>query len=94
MRLIKMDGLEYWVNDKGQLHGEYKAWHNGRLRRHCFFVNDRWHGEDKKWNNTGELFDHSYWSNDKIVRDLIQDPVGEEDKIKLTLEHGGQWICN
>jgi len=37
MRLIKEHNCEYWVNDKLQLHGEYKAWfNNGKLRTHCF----------------------------------------------------------
>ena len=71
MHLIKNGYYEYWINDKNQMHGEYKEW----------------------WDN-GELSCHEYWSHGEVVRDLLKEPVTEEDKFMLTLEHGGKWLCD
>ena len=96
MRLVKENNHEYWVNYKGQRHGEFKRWwdNNGELREQCFWVNDKLHGECKWWFSNGELIDHEYWCHGKRVRDLIIEPVTEEDKFMLTLEHGGKWLCD
>ena len=119
MRLIKDEFYEYWVNDKGQLHGEYKRWHdngkllahrfyendklhgeaklwynNGQLSTHCFYDSDNLHGEYKWWNDNGKLISNKYCSHGDSVRDLIKERVTDEDKIKLTLEHGGKWVCD
>ena len=118
MKLVKQDDLEYWVNDKGQKHGEYKSWHsegqlrehsfyvndvlhgeaklwheNGQLISHCFYVNGRLHGEFKRWwYENGQLGVHCFWVNDEEVRDLIKEPVTDEDKFLMSLESGGKWI--
>ena len=93
MQLVKKDGYEYWINDKGQWHGEYKRWHdNGKLLVHRFYFNDKFHGEYKLWDNNGELRSHYYYSHGELIHDLIKERVTEEDKFKLTLEHGGQWM--
>ena len=95
MRLVKKDLEEYWIDDDGELHGEYKRWHkNGQLWIHCFCVNDELHGEYKWWNDNGEIRCHEYMSHGEVVRDLLKEPVTEEDKFMLTLEHGGQWLCD
>jgi len=94
MRLVKKEYEEYWINDKGQCYGEYKSWwHDGRLREHFFYVNDEIHGERKWWYKSGQLVEHFFYANDEIVRDLLKEPVDEEDKFLLTLEHGGRWLC-
>ena len=95
MQLVKEGNREFWVNDKGLRHGEYKDWwDNGQLFEHCFYVNDEIHGEYKRWYITGELRHHKYFSHGIEIRDFIKVPVEEEDKFMLSLEHGGQWICN
>ena len=142
MKLVKEKDCEYWVNDKGQKHGEYKWWYNdgqlgvhcffvngeehgecklwhenGQLEEHCFYVNGRLHGEYKSWYDNGQLREHCFyvngrlhgefkrwWSGDgqlsehcflvnrDIVRDLIEEPVTDEDKFLMSLESGGKWI--
>ena len=95
MILIKNEYQEYWLNDKKQQHGEYKLWWpNGKLSTHCFYFNGKINGEYKLWGKDGELIDHEYWCHGKRVRDLIIEPVTEEDKFLLTLEYGGQWLCD
>ena len=97
MRLIKTERSEYWVNDKNQRHGEYKGWWDdghGKLSTHCFYFNGKEHGECKWWYDNGKLVSHDYYHRGKKVRDLLKEPVTEEDKFMLTLEHGGKWLCN
>ena len=94
MKLVKDRYREFWVNNKDEWHGEYKAWwFNGQLKEQCFWVNNKMHGEGKWWESDGELKCHEYWSHGKIVRDLLEEPVTEEDKFMLLLQHGGQWLC-
>ena len=117
MKLVKEKDCEYWVNDKGQKHGEYKSWHsegqlrehsfyvndqrhgefkiwheNGQLGKHCFYVNGENHGEYKWWLSDGQLGGHSFFVNGKEVRDLIKEPVTDEDKFLLALETGAKWL--
>ena len=118
MQLVKEDTREYWVNDRGEWHGEYKRWdengqlsvhcffvngryhgeaklwwyENGQLRRHCFFVNDEFHGEYKSWRDNGQLSVHCFYVNGDIVRDLIEEPVTDEDKFLMSLETGAKWL--
>ncbi len=95
MKLVKTDSREYWINDKDQHHGEFKSWwDNGQLREHFFCVNDEMHGERKWWYKSGKLISHEYWSNGKLVLDFKEEPATDEDKFLLTLECGGQWLCD
>ena len=96
MRLVKNEFEEYWVNDKNQYHGDYKSWHiNDQLDCHCFHFNDKIHGEFKVWDENGNLYYHEYWSHGEVVRNLIKEPVtDDEEKFMLTLEHGGRWLCD
>ena len=93
MRLVKEKDCECWGNDKGQKHGEYKSWRdNGQLRVHCFFVNGRFHGEFKWWYENDQIREHRFYVNGDFVRDLIEEPVTDEDKFLLALETGAKWI--
>ena len=93
MQLVKKNNREYWVNDNGLRHGEYKWWHeNGQIREHCFYVNHVIHGEYKWWWDDGTLMYHGYWDNGELVSDLIEEPVTDEDKFLLALEFGGKWL--
>ena len=95
MRLVKNEFEEYWVNNQGVWYGEYKSWHiNGQIEEQCFYFNDELHGEYKWWNDNGEIRCHEYMSHGEVVRDLKEDPVDDEDKFLLTLEYGGQWLCD
>ena len=81
----------FYVN--GKRHGEYKSWWgNGQLSVHCFYVNGEWHGEYKWWYRGGQLEEHYFYVNDEVVRDLIKEPVSDEDKFLITLETGAKWI--
>jgi antitoxin component YwqK of YwqJK toxin-antitoxin module len=55
-------------------------------------VNGYLHGESKDWHENGQLREHSLYVNGNNVRDLIKEPVTEEDKFLMTLECGGKWI--
>ena len=93
MKLVKKNNCEYWLNDNGQRHGECKLWYdNGQLRVHCFFVNGRFHGEFKWWYENDQIREHRFYVNGDFVRDLIEEPVTDEDKFLMTLESGGKWI--
>ena len=93
MKLLKKNNCEYWLNDKGQYHGEYKWWYeNGQLSEHCFCVNDLLHGEFKWWDRNGQLDDHRFYVNGEEVRDLIKEPVTDEDKFLMALEFGAKWF--
>ena len=95
MKLVKEKDCEYWVNDRGEWHGEYKWWdENGQLREHSFYVNDVLHGEYKSWWENGQIQKHCFWVNGEEVRDLIEEPVTDEDKFLMTLETGAKWLCN
>ena len=66
MKLVKKNNCEYWVNDKGQYHGEYKEWDSdSQLEEHCFFVNGELHGDYKWWRKDGTLEEHSFYVNGK-----------------------------
>ena len=118
MRLVKEGNLEYWLNDNGQYHGEFKWWYiDGQLYEHCFYVNDKLHGEFEKWYENGQIYahcfyvngqkhgehklwwgdgqlsSHGFYVNGDVVRDLLDNPVTDEDKFLMTLETGGKWIC-
>ena len=83
----------FYVN--GKRHGEAKWLHdNGQLSSHRFYVNGELHGECKSWYENGQLRRHRFYVNGDFVRDLIEEPVTDEDKFLMTLETGAKWLCN
>ena len=84
MKEIKTNTQHYYENDKGQLHGEYKSYHdNGQLWGHCHFKNGKQHGEYKRHYATGQLRIHTYEVNSKEVHDFIKD--GDSPEIRMFL---------
>ena len=93
MRLVKENKCEYWVNDKNQLHGEYKLWWpNGQLKEQCFWVNDTPHGEGKGWNRDGSVSFHYIWANGKLVSSQTGKIIPDEERFLLALTWGVKLI--
>jgi hypothetical protein len=91
---IKRDRYHYFVDDKDRFQGEYKEWYaNGQLRFHCFCVDDELHGERKRWDKDGTLISHNFYVGGEVYRDLLENPVTDEDKFLITSETGGKWLC-
>jgi hypothetical protein len=90
----KTDRHHYFLDDEGRYQGEYKHWHNnGQLWENCFCVDNELHGECKIWNGYGTLISHYFYVNGEVYRDLLIEPVDDEDKFLITLETGGKWLC-
>lgn len=54
---------EYFVNEQGNKHGEYKMYYtNGKLYKKCRYVNGILHGNYKTW-----YYDGTPWSTGKLV---------------------------
>jgi antitoxin component YwqK of YwqJK toxin-antitoxin module len=90
----KNDRHHYFKDDIGRYQGEYKSWYtNGNICRHCFYVDGLWHGECKSLNTDGTLISHCFYVDDELYRDILENPVTDEDKFMITLETGGGWLC-
>jgi antitoxin component YwqK of YwqJK toxin-antitoxin module len=90
----KNDRHHYFEDDEGRRQGEYKSWHkNGNICRHSFYVDDKLHGEYKYWSDDGTIWFHDFYVDGKFYRDLLENPVYDEDKFLITLETGGKWLC-
>jgi hypothetical protein len=91
---IKSYISHYFLDAKGRYQGEYKSWYNnGQLWENCFYVDYKLHGECKWWDKDGTLRYHAFLVNGKLYRDLLKEPVTDEDKFMITLETGGKWLC-
>lgn len=54
----------YFVDEKGQLQGEYKSWHkNGQLCTYCFYVNGELHGAYRVYWDNGQTHIHCFYVN-------------------------------
>jgi hypothetical protein len=95
LKEYKSDSHHYFEDAKGRRQGEAKSWYtNGQLRFHCFFVDDVCHGEAKWWYEDGTLRYHDFYVNGEVYRDLLENPVeNDEEKFLMTLETGGKWLC-
>lgn len=61
---IKNDTCHYFLDEKGLKQGEFKEWHNnGILRKHCFYVNDNFHGNYIDWYRNGQVWEHMCFVN-------------------------------
>jgi antitoxin component YwqK of YwqJK toxin-antitoxin module len=90
----KSDWYHYFEDDEGRYQGECKRWdENGQLYIHCFWVNGKLHGERKRCFSNGTLMYHDFYVDDEVYRDLLEEPVTDEEKFMITLETGGEWLC-
>jgi antitoxin component YwqK of YwqJK toxin-antitoxin module len=94
LREYKNDMFHYFYDEDDRWQGECKRWYsNGQLCVHSFYVDGMNHGESKTWNVDGQLYDHCFYVNGEVYRDLLKDPVDDEEKFMITLETGGGWLC-
>ena len=94
LKEIKTDRWHFFEDAQGRFQGEYKSWHgNGKLYKHCFYVNGKRHGEFKLWYENGTLGYHEFWVHGGLYRDLLVNPVDNKDKFLITIETGGKWLC-
>lgn len=64
---------EYYVNDKGEKHGEYKHYHtNGKLYIHCFYKHGECHGEYKQYYDDGKLHTHCFYKDGELSTEAIK----------------------
>ena len=89
----KDDTRHYFIDAQGRYQGEAKWWDNGNMWGHCFFVDDAYHGERKRWHEDGTLLYHDFWVHGGLYRDLLLSPVDNKDKFLIALETGGKWLC-
>jgi hypothetical protein len=92
---FKSDEYHYFKDAQARRQGEYKdLYDNDQLRIHCFYVDDKRHGESKTWNVYGTLLYHYLFVHGEVYRDLIKEPVtDDQEKFMITLETGGGWLC-
>ena len=58
----------YWRNEKRNMEGEYKSWHeSGQLAIHCFFKNGMSQGEYKLYYRNEPSVLHCFYNNNKLV---------------------------
>ena len=88
----KDDTRHYFIDAQGRYQGEAKWWDNGNMWGHCFYIDDKCHGERKIWDPDGTLRSHEFYVNGELYRDIIENPVDEKDKFIISLETGGKWI--
>jgi antitoxin component YwqK of YwqJK toxin-antitoxin module len=90
----KTDLYHYFKDAKGRIQGEYKFWwSNGQLWEHCFYVDGDLHGEYKEGYHDGTISANEFYVNGEVYRDLLENPVDDQEKFLITLETGGAWIC-
>jgi antitoxin component YwqK of YwqJK toxin-antitoxin module len=94
LKETKTDSVHYFVDDRGRYQGEFKRWYaNGQLCVHCFCVDDKFHGEYKAWYEDGTISANEFYVNGDLYRDLLKNPVDDQEKFMITLETGGGWLC-
>ena len=90
----KNDFHHYFIDAQCRYQGEAKWWDNGQIREHFFYVDGKRHGECKVWDEDGTLRRHEFWDNDELYRNLLENPVyDDQEKFMITLETGGKWLC-
>jgi antitoxin component YwqK of YwqJK toxin-antitoxin module len=60
--------------------------------RKCLYVNGNRHGEYITYKENGSVVWHLLYVNGKMLIDLKESPVNDEEKMLLTLEHGVEWL--
>jgi hypothetical protein len=94
LKEYKTDRVHFFKDDIGRYQGECKSWYdNGQLREHCFWLNGRRQGEYNWWYEDGTFLSHVFYVDGEVYRDLLANPVTEEDKFIIALETGGGWLC-
>jgi hypothetical protein len=82
--------IYYASRDKGPFdlrQDEYIEFHkNGNLRYHYMFLNDRPHGECKKFNENGELIFHKFFKNGTNVTERVAPYVDDIVMFKLVVD--------
>jgi antitoxin component YwqK of YwqJK toxin-antitoxin module len=67
LKEIKTNTQHYFVDENGDLQGEYKSYYdNDQLWEHAFFQNGKHHGEYKRYHDNGQLWVHSFYLNGKL----------------------------
>jgi len=95
MKEIKTNTHHYYINDKGQLHGEHKSYYsNGQLWIHCHYNNGKWHGEYKSYYDNGQLWVHTYDVNAETVHDFLKDGDSPEIRMFLYFTYGSPFLDN
>lgn len=92
---VKNKIYHYYTDEQNRCQGEFKKWKsNGRLPRHCFYVNNGFHGEYKSWYDNGDPCRHCFLTNSsditKEVRALVKDvhDISDEEKLLIKLKWG------
>jgi antitoxin component YwqK of YwqJK toxin-antitoxin module len=81
----------FYVN--GMLHGEYAFYYeNGQVGRKYSHVNCKLHGECIGFYGDGSVKWHLLYVNDKVLIDLTESPVRDEEKMLLSLQYGVEWF--
>jgi len=58
---------EFWIDDNGQLQGEYKSFYeNGQPERISTYLDNQLHGEVKHWFDDGQLQHHYFSYRDQL----------------------------
>jgi len=64
---------EYFILPNGSKHGEFKSrYHNGQLRRHYFYKDNKLEGECKEWHRNGQLRRHYFYKDNKLEGKSIE----------------------
>ena len=76
----------------GQLHGEYKSWHeNGQKKTHCYYHNGKTH-EYKRWDENGKIKTHKFYASDELIINFIKEPQlypkTEIQRLNFMLKYG------
>ena len=49
-----------------------RYWDNGNLREHCFWKNEKLHGEYKYYRKDGQIWDHCFYENGIKIKNLLE----------------------
>ena len=91
LREIKNKNYRYFEDELGRKQGEYKSYlANGSLYVHCFYVDDKRHGEYKEWHasGNGQVWEHCFFVNELAVSfKEIPYPTTPEDRLYFALKY-------
>lgn len=93
MILIDNELHKYQCDEDGLRQGEYVNWHRKPDSPcvHCFFKDDKRHGEFKSWTVHGNLHTHRLYIHGKKYHVPIH-KITPHNKMKLTLKYELQWL--
>lgn len=67
LKYLKTNMEEYYIDENGGFHGEYKAYYsNGQLRLICNYVDNKLQGEYKDYHENGQLYLICNYVNKKL----------------------------